>query len=405
MPRTRTTACRPTSDANSTPSSSGTAPRPPRPTPRPRRAPSSTHLDRNHARVQTDDAGAVVVNIHLDGTRPAAEVRKNLAALGLTLTAEHPARRADGRDGTLSAHLPLDQAAAAAKVPGVFSVLVARRPHVRTGSVTSQGVGALFADEVQNSGYSGLGISVGILSDSYNVATADSAGYAPSTSAIQDVRSGDLPDDVVVLREGSTDPNAGSTDEGRAMLQIVHDVAPGAHLAFCYSGDTQNEMADNIRLLRTNSDSHCDIIADDVIYYDEPFFSDGAAAQAVDEVVTSTQLSGNPVMYYSAAGNEGDLSYAADFVEVSDATGRATLGVRLDQVPDNADGGRLPQFQVRRTRQGHEDRPDGEGFLRRRAHQFPVGRPFRLRQDHLRLQPARVRRGGELPLRPQRHRQ
>ena len=88
---------------------------------------------RNRARIQTDAAGAVIVNIHLDGSVPAGDVKKNLAALGLIITSEHVALRADGRDGTLTAHLPLEHAADAARTPGVFSVLVARRPHTLAG--------------------------------------------------------------------------------------------------------------------------------------------------------------------------------------------------------------------------------------------------------------------------------
>ncbi len=328
-------------------SSSGTPRRVPRRTPRPVRARYRTHLDRNRRRVQTDGSGNVIVNIRLDGTVPTAEVKKNLAALGLTLTSEHAARHTDGRDGVVSAHLPLDKAAAAAKTPGVLSVVVARRPRVRVGKVTSQGVAALHADAVQARGFTGVNITVGVLSDSYDEATAASAGYAPTTRAADDVASGDLPAAGVTVLQDDPDPvDDEVTDEGRAMLQIIHDVAPGAALAFHFDGDTQTDFADNIRALRTNGTSPCDIILDDVTYFDEPFFSDGPAAQAVDEVVTSTSLAGRPVIYYSAAGNDGDLSYAADFIPVTDAAGRANPpGVNLAQVPENLTAGGFHNFK------------------------------------------------------------
>ena len=127
------------------------------------------------------------------------------------------------------------------------------------------------------------------------------------------------------------------------MLQIIHDVAPGANLAFSVSGDSQNEFADNIRSLRTNQKAPCDVIVDDISFFDEPFFSDGPVAQAVDEVVTSSTLAGSKVIYYSAAGNEGDLSYQADFIDVSDADGRADPGpIKLDQVPEKSYRRRIP---------------------------------------------------------------
>ena len=308
-----------------------------------------THLetDARGKRVQTDGAGAVIVNIHLDGSVPAAEVEKNLAAMGLTVTSVHAPRRADGRDGTLSAHLPLDRAVDAAKTPGVFSVLVAHRPRVRVGKVTSQGVAALHADTVQST-YTGTGITVGVISDSYDKATADSAGYAPSTRAADDIASGDLPSaGVTVLKDATGDAASYATDEGRAMLQIVHDMAPGATLAFCSSGDTTDEFADNIRALRTSSNTLCDVIVDDIGFDDEPFFSDGVVAQAVDDVVTSSALSGNKVIYYSAAGNDGDLSYQGTFVPVTDAAGRAAPeGLDFTNVPDNLTANGFHDFQA-----------------------------------------------------------
>ena len=200
---------------------------------------------------------------------------------------------------------------------------------------------------VQSAGYTGAGITVGVISDSYNEATAASAGYRPVTNAAQDVASGDLPSGVVVLQDDPDPVDDMVTDEGRAMMQIIHDVAPGAALDFCYSGQSQNELAANIRSLRINSQAPCNVIADDIIFYDEPYFSDGPAAQAVDNVVTSTSLGGNPVIYYSAAGNEGDLSYQADFIAVSDAAGRAlSENVDLTQVPDSLTAGGFQNFKA-----------------------------------------------------------
>ena len=269
------------------------------------RAALQAKLGRNGHRVQTDADARIVVNVRLDGSVPAGTVKKNLAALGAETTAEHVARRADGRDGLLTVHLPLDEAVAAAKTPGVFSILTAHRPRRRIGKVTSQGVAALQADTVQSQGYTGKGITVGVISDSYDVATAASAGAAITTHASDDVASGDLPgagnpdgytSPVVVLQDGSTDSQAGNEDEGRAMLQILHDVAPGANLAFCAVGESTSAFADNIRSLRTDSAALCDVIVDDIGFDDEPFFSDGVVSQAVDEVVTSTAIAGRPVI-------------------------------------------------------------------------------------------------------------
>ncbi len=66
----------------------------------------------------------------------------------------------------------------------------------------------------------GAGVKVGVLSDSYNKLGGAAAGIA----------SNDLPAaGVQVLQEL---PGLGGSDEGRAMAEIVHDVAPGAAIAF-----------------------------------------------------------------------------------------------------------------------------------------------------------------------------
>ena len=328
-----------------------------------RRAAVAATLGRNRRRIQTDPDSRVIVRVRLDGTVPAETVEASLAALGASVTAGHAARRPDGRDGTLTVHVPIDQAAAAARMPGVFSVLTAHRPRPRVGKVTSQGAAALHTDAVNTLGYTGKGITVGVLSDSYDVATARSAGGTISTFAADDVASGDLPGKgnpdgdttpVIVLADGSTNPSAENTDEGRAMLQIIHDLAPGATLVFQTAGDTTDEFAANIRALRTNGNAHCDVIVDDIGYDDEPFFSDGVASEAVDEVVTSISLAGRPVAYYSAAGNDGDLSYTASFTGISDAAGRASgIGnLRLSSVPDELTAGGFHNFKAADTGSG-----------------------------------------------------
>jgi hypothetical protein len=330
-----------------------------------RRAAIVAHLGRNAERMQTDEAGRVTVDIRLDGTVAPTEVKKSLTALGLTIIGEHAARRADGRDGVISAHLPLDQAAAVARTRGVFSVLAAHGPRPRIGEVTSQGVGVLHANQVQASGYTGKGITVGVLSDSYNVATSASVGFRVTTNATQDIQTGDLPGPgnpdgydtpVYVIQDGGTNPNQGNTDEGRAMLQILHDMAPAATLAFSTAGETQSTFATNIKALRTDGHVRSDIIVDDIGFDDEPFFSDSIVAQAVDDVVTSTSLPGRPVLYYSAAGNDGDVSYSATFNPVSNAAARAGQGgsnnLKLGQVPSYLTAGGFHNFKGAATGQG-----------------------------------------------------
>jgi hypothetical protein len=141
----------------------------------------------------------------------------------------------------------------------------------------------------------GSGETVGILSDSF-----DTAVGAP-THASTDVATGDLPgvgnpcgriSPVVVQSDFS---GGGQTDEGRAMAQLVHDLAPGAHLAFATAFNGDLDFANQINTLRTVN--HADVIVDDVSYLNEPFFQNGPIANAANQA----SIAGTT--YFSSAGN------------------------------------------------------------------------------------------------------
>jgi hypothetical protein len=67
---------------------------------------------------------------------------------------------------------------------------------------------------------------VGVLSDSYDCAPGPFEPGARFTPASEDIRKGDLPSDVLMLKDFSTVPAVNCSDEGRAMMQLIHDVAP-----------------------------------------------------------------------------------------------------------------------------------------------------------------------------------
>ncbi len=140
----------------------------------------------------------------------------------------------------------------------------------------------------------GTGVTVGILSDSYDQ-------YASAvTRAITDVTSGDLPGAsnpcgrLTAVGVISTSLLLNNIDEGRAMLQIVHDLAPGAALKFASAFNGDFQFADNIRALRT---AGSDIIGDDVFYFRDPFFQEGVISVAISDVV------GSGALYFTLAGN------------------------------------------------------------------------------------------------------
>ncbi|AMJ65500.1 T9SS type A sorting domain-containing protein [Hymenobacter sp. PAMC 26628] len=191
----------------------------------------------------------------------------------------------------VSGLFPVDKLATLESVPSLQLVRPVYKPALNVGRTTSQGDRALRADAARSKyGLTGKGVKVGILSDSYNNLGGATAG----------VTSNDLPRGVEVLE----DLPSGGIDEGRGMAEIVHDVAPGAAIAFHTAFLGQADFAQGIEDLQA---AGCQAIVDDVIYFDEPFFQNGIIAQAAQNVVAKG------ASYFSSAGNQAQQSYEAVF--------------------------------------------------------------------------------------------
>ncbi len=177
--------------------------------------------------------------------------------------------------------------------------------NAQCGSTTSEADTLMHAADARAAGnVDGAGTTVGILSDSYNTASA------PPTNAATDISTGDLPGaanpcgyptPVTVQSESS---GVGGQDEGRAMAQLVHDLAPGANLAFASAFNGDLDFANQITKLRTTN--HASVIVDDVSYLNEPFFQNGPIANAANLATASG------VPYFSAAGNNNTIVSGAN---------------------------------------------------------------------------------------------
>ena len=160
----------------------------------------------------------------------------------------------------------------------------------------------------------GSGIKVGVISDSF-----DKQPFTDKSKATVDVEQGDLPG--TGNPEGNTKPvhvlmdypYGVASDEGRAMLQIVHDVAPGAELAFHTGVLSPRNFELAIQSLQA---ANCDIIVDDITFPLEPFFGTGRISTAIKNF---TNEQGN--LYFTSAGNFANDGYQGVFTNSTSTPG------------------------------------------------------------------------------------
>jgi len=318
--------------------------------------------------------GRVLVDVVLDGRVPLDAVRAALAAQAASLEVVAVDRRYR-RTGIIEAYVSVEDAAAIAQASGVRAVFLALEPDLdsvapqaleaaspaspapagaaappavpgqtlaKIGTAFDQGVVQHRVDRINRIydpdapvNWDGSGITIAAMSDSY-----DQANGAPH--AADDVASFDLPgaagnpvntQPVVVLVDGP----AGATDEGRAMVQILHKMAPRARLGFASGALGEVAFAESIRQLaalpgHAGVDGFkADVIVDDVSYGGEPFYGESIIGNAIDEVAAAG------VAYFSSAGNniginayESELRIVPNGVGMTAATNTALAGTNID---------------------------------------------------------------------------
>ena len=279
--------------------------------------------------------GKYLVDIMPNGRVPLKTLQASLQAAFPAIDIRHIDSNYAGH-GVLEGYINVNDAPNMAKVNGVRSIILQLRPMHSVGAVTSQGINQHRVNRINtlyNAGsvhnYDGTGMSIGVMSDSYNSQPSEEGGF---TTAEVDVASQDLPgtgnltnsQPVVVLEDYN--PTPGATNEGRGMCQIVADMAPKARIGFATADTGEVGFANNIRALAglpgftydaaVQQGFKGDVVCDDVSYLDEPMFQDGIIAQGVIDVVNAG------VSYASSAANNwGTDGYASVFRPVANGTG------------------------------------------------------------------------------------
>lgn len=269
--------------------------------------------------------GAPLALISLSGREDKAQTLSRLESMS---GVEVVAQDLNYGPGVVEAFVPVAQLEAVASMQGVLAIVPSSPAIANVGKVDSQAIVQHRVDKIE--GVTGEGITIGILSDSY--ATSSS-----STTAEDDVASGDLPgvgnpfgnEEPVVVLEDLQSPTA--SDEGRAMAQLIHDVAPKARLGFAtaFVGGEVG-FANNIKALagfdvpNAVPGFEADIIVDDIIYLAEPMFQDGIIAQAVDDVTAAGKS------YFSSAGNRPSVEGYESKVRIVDPTPESLAGTNIN---------------------------------------------------------------------------
>jgi hypothetical protein len=267
--------------------------------------------------VQDPGSGNYYVSIDALAASSGTQLRADLEALGLKDIyntplpapfdqAQQQAEQILANSLVVGGLLPIDSLPQAAQLASLRAAR-ASFAQANAGAVTSQGDHAQNSDAARSQfgidgshvpaflgNYLGLDIrGVSVFSDSFNCLGG----------AATDIANGDLPPasetfDIV-------DYCPGGEDEGRAMAQIVHDVAPGAPISFFTAFQSEFNFANYILI---SGIVGIPVQVDDVQYFDEPMYQDGWLAQIIEYNQTHFHTT-----HFSSAGNEARQSYEAPF--------------------------------------------------------------------------------------------
>lgn len=237
--------------------------------------------------VRVSPTGKIELVFHAAGPIGDAEMR-DLVALGADIVA-----RLTSPAGLIQAWVPYQQVEIAASLPWVVAVTPpAYGEHNThpTNPIDSEGVVLHNADVAQAQGVTGTGVTVGVISDGVsNLAAAQMRNELPAVNVI----------------------NAGSGDEGTGMLEIVHDMAPGAALAFHANG---GGTAGHVTAVQNLVAAGVNVIAEDLAFDAEPAFQRGVVATARENAAAAG------VSVHSSSGNRG-ANHAARVLAVGTGAG------------------------------------------------------------------------------------
>lgn len=199
-------------------------------------------------------------------------------------------------------------------VPRVKASSTAATP--AAGAINANGVSIMHADQfLSKTGLNGTGVKVGVQS-----------GGISNVKVIQ--QRSELPVVQVVLPADGAAAPAG--DEGTALLEEIHAVAPGASLAYCGPATYVEYTSCLSQMIAAGAS----ILVDDVIFPQQDLLSsDSSEVQAVEQLLTQ-----NPsVVLFTAAGNYNGSYWEGPYAPVA-LSSPLTCGTQTDNYAAQFDG-------------------------------------------------------------------
>jgi hypothetical protein len=239
---------------------------------------------------------------------------------------------------TVQALLPVTMIDQVAALPFVRYMRLPDYGFTSTGSVDTQGDSILKADIArQQFGVDGTGVRVGVISGGIGgIFATGCTACGPTTAIPSPISSDDLPTatgtrnssgiltsvsgGIIAQSFPSSSPDledhlqpdgpAGVNAEGTAMLEIVHDLAPGAQLYFANAADGASlSFEQAVNFLAANTD----VVVDDISFFAPPF--DGTNAVSAN-TATDLNTDTNPIRgYFTAVGNYARQHYQGQYVD------------------------------------------------------------------------------------------
>jgi hypothetical protein len=215
-------------------------------------------------------------------------------------------QRLDPAAGLIQAEVPIKELEALGSRASVRFVRSPDYAVLQAGSATTQGDAILKAVQTRtNWTVDGTGVRVGVISDGVGgLGTSQASGdLGPVNTTTCNVIPG-------------SDPQL-SGSEGTAMLEIVHDLAPGAELWFghFWTGTTVLDFNAAVDCLALNTD----VVVDDVGFFNVGPY-DGTSVISAN---TSTELDNNANrirVYSTSVGNSAERHYQEAYVACSGGT-------------------------------------------------------------------------------------